>query len=234
MLGARLAVLVSIALAFGATAARAQDRLPSWNDGPSKTAIVDFVARVTTDGSPDFVPLPERAAVFDNDGTLWAEQPLYAQLAFALDRAKTLAPPHDSWLRLVMATHAGMTTAELEQIVANAGPPHTERWAPQIVYQPMLELLAYLRWHGFKTFVVSGGGIELVRPPTGRAYGLPPEPVAGRRRTQGGGARLMMVVQHDEIARDNDALMTLAKKNGWNVVSMKNDWKRVVPLAPPR
>ena len=225
MAWARLAALVSLALAFGATAARAQDRLPSWNDGPSKTAIVDFVAKVTTEGSPDFVPLPERVAVFDNDGTLWAEQPLYSQLAVALDRAKALTPPHDSWLRMVMATHAGMAPAELDQIVATA---------PKAVYQPMLELLAYLRWNGFKTFVVSGAGIELVRAPTGRAYGLPPEPIAGRRRTQGGGARLMMVVQHDEIARDSDALVTLAKKNGWNVVSMKNDWKHVVPLAPPR
>jgi haloacid dehalogenase-like hydrolase len=224
MTGARIAALVSIALAFGATAVRAQDRLPSWNDGPSKTAIVDFVARVTTEGSPDFVPVPERVAVFDNDGTLWAEQPLYAELAFALDRAKALAPPHDSWLRMVMATHAGLTPAELDQIAS----------APKAVYQPMLELLAYLRSHGFKTFVVSGGGLELVRPATGRAYGLPPEPAAGRRRTQGGGARLMMVVQHDEGARDSEALMTLAKKNGWNVVSMKADWKRVVPLAPPR
>lgn len=225
MAGARLAALVSMALALGATAVRAQDRLPSWNDGPSKTAIVDFVARVTTEGSPDFVPVPERVAVFDNDGTLWAEQPLYAELTFALDRAKALAPRNDSWLRMVMATHAGMTPAELDQIVAIA---------PKAVYQPMLELLAYLRSHGFKTFVVSGGGLELVRPATGRAYGLPPEPVAGRRRTQGGGARLMMVVQHDQVARDSDALMTFAKKSGWNVVSMKNDWKRVVPLAPPR
>ncbi len=224
MAGARLAALVSIALAFGTTAARAQDRLPSWNDGPSKTAVVDFVARVTTKGSPDFVPVPERVAVFDNDGTLWAERPLYAQLAFALDRAKALAPPHDSWLRMVMATHAGMTPAELDQIVAIA---------PKAVYQPMLELLAYLRSHGFKTFVVSEGGIELVRA-TGRAYSLPPDPVAGRRHTHGAGARLMMVVQHDEVARDSEALMTLAKKNGLNVVSMKNDWKRVVPLAPPR
>ncbi len=225
MAGARLAALVSIALAFGATAARAQDRLPSWNDGPSKTAIVDFVAKVTTEGSPDFVPVPERVAVFDNDGTLWAEQPLYSQLAFALDRAKALAPPHDSWLRMVMATHAGMAPAELDQIVATA---------PKAVYQPMLELLAYLRSNGFKTFVVSGGGIELVRPATGRASGLPLEPGSGRRRAQGGGARLMMVVQHDEVARDRDALLDLAKKSGLNVVSMKNDWKRVVPLAPPR
>jgi haloacid dehalogenase-like hydrolase len=225
MAGARVAALVSIALAFGATAARAQDRLPSWNDGPSKTAIVDFVAKVTAEGSPDFVPIPERLAVFDDDGTLWAEQPLYAELAFALDRAKALAPPQDSWLRMAMATHAGMPTAGLEQMVATA---------PKAVYQPMLELLAYLRSHGFKTFVVSGGDLELVRPATGRAYGLPPEPGAGRRRTQGGGARLMMVVQHDEVARDRDALLALAKKNGLSVVSMKNDWKRVFPLDPPR
>ena len=101
------------------------------------------------------MPVAERVAVFDNDGTLWAEQPLYFQLAFALDRAKALAPPHDSWLRMVMATHSGMAPAELDQIVATA---------PRVVYQPMLELLAYLRSNGFKTFVVSGGGIEVVRP----------------------------------------------------------------------
>ena len=188
----------------------ADDPLPSWNAGRSKQAIVAFVARVTTPGTADFVPLPERIAVFDNDGTLWCEQPSYVQFAFALDRVKALAPQHPEWREqapfksilagdihaaftggesavesLVAATHAGMTTEEFETIVtdwiATARHPVTKRLYTEMVYQPMLELLAYLRDNGFKTFIVSGGGVEFMRPWTERVYGIPPEQVIGSR-----------------------------------------------------
>ena len=188
---------------------RAQtDPLPSWNDGATKQAIVTFVTKVTKEGSADFVPSAERIATFDNDGTLWAEQPLYFQLLFALSRVKVLAPQHPEWkttepfasllkgdmkgalaggekamLAIMMATHAGMTTEEFEQIVkdwmATAKHPKTGRPFTEMVYQPMLELLAYLRANGFKTFIVSGGGIEFMRPWTERVYGIPPEQVVG-------------------------------------------------------
>jgi len=169
---------------------------------------VDFVTRATTRGGKDFVPPAERIAVFDNDGTLWAEQPMYFQLAFALDRVKALAPQHPEWkekqpfkavlegdlktvfaggehalLELVMATHAGMTTEEFEKIVTDwittAKHPKTGRLYTEMVYQPMLELLAYLRANGFKTYIVSGGGIEFMRPWTEKVYGIPPEQVVG-------------------------------------------------------
>ncbi len=184
------------------------DPLPSWNDSSVRTAIVDFVERVSAAGSPDFVPEPERIAVFDNDGTLWAEQPVYFQLLFAIDRVKALAPEHPEWagtqpfqavlegdmqalaaggehgpLELVMATHAGMTTAEFEAVVAEwlatARHPTTGRPFTGMVYHPMLELLDYLRSAGFKTFIVSGGGIEFMRPWTETVYGIPPEQVVG-------------------------------------------------------
>jgi phosphoglycolate phosphatase-like HAD superfamily hydrolase len=310
---------------FAATVVRAQDPLPSWNDGPAKQAIVAFVAKVTKTGAPEFVPVPERIATFDNDGTLWAEQPMYFQLIFALDRVKALAPKHPEWktkepfasllkgdvksalaggeksiAEIVMATHAGMSTAEFEHIVtewiATAKHPKTGRPYTEMVYQPMLELLAYLRANGFKTFIVSGGGIEFMRPWTEKVYGIPPEQVVGStvktkfeirngqpvlmrlpelnfindktgkpiginshigRRpvaafgnsdgdrqmlewTQaGGGARLMMLVHHDDAKREwaygpkskigtfSDSLMAEAKKNGWTVISMKDDWKRI-------
>jgi phosphoglycolate phosphatase-like HAD superfamily hydrolase len=188
--------------------AHAADPLPSWHDGVTKKAIVDFVKRVTTPGGKDYVPEPERIATFDNDGTLWAEQPLYFQLLFALDRVKALAPQHPEWkgkepfasllkgdvqgalaggeramLEIVMATHADMTTAEFEEIVtdwlASAKHPKTGRLFTEMVYQPMIELLAYLRTHGFKTFIVSGGGIEFMRPWVEKVYGIPPEQVVG-------------------------------------------------------
>jgi len=188
--------------------ALAADALPSWNDGRAKQSIVASVEKVTKEGSPDFVPVAERIATFDNDGTLWAEQPIYFQLAFALDRVKALAPQHPEWkdkepfasllkgdvkgalaggepaiFQIVMATHAGMTTAEFEQIVkdwiATAKHPTTKRFYTEMVYQPMLELLVYLRANGFKTFIVSGGGIEFMRPWTEKAYGIPPEQVVG-------------------------------------------------------
>jgi phosphoglycolate phosphatase-like HAD superfamily hydrolase len=200
-----LALLPSIsAIAQTATS----DGLPSWNDTATKKAIVTFVERVTKQGSPDFVPEPERIATFDNDGTLWAEQPMYFQLLFALDRVKLLAPQHPEWateepfasllkgdvkgalaggepalFKIVIATHTGMDSVEFDQIVkdwiATAKHPITKRLYTEMVYQPMLELVAYLRANGFKTFIVSGGGIDFMRPWTERVYGIPPEQVVG-------------------------------------------------------
>jgi hypothetical protein len=184
------------------------DPLPSWNDTASKKAIFSFVERVTKQGSPDFVPLPERIATFDNDGTLWAEQPLYSQLLFALDRVKVLAPKHPEWktkepfasllkgdvkgalaggepalVKIVVATHSGMSSAEFDQIVldwiATAKHPVTHRLYTEMVYQPMLELIAYLQANAFKTFIVSGGGIDFMRPWTEKTYGIPRDQVVG-------------------------------------------------------
>ena len=308
-------------------------QLESWNDGAVKSAILDFVMKVTTPGSPDFVPEPERIATFDNDGTLWCEQPVPVQAFFAFDRVKALAPQHPEWvdqepfasllkgnlnaalaggdralLELLMATHTGMTTVEFEQIVkdwiAAAKHPKYKRPYTECVYQPMLELLAYLRANGFKIFIVSGGGIEFMRAWSEQVYGIPPEqiigssiqtkfeirdgqpvlvrlpqlnfnsdkdgkPVAinqhiGRRPlmafgnstgdqqmleyTQGGsGARFMLLILHDDAAREYPygparglpdvklgafppALDEQAKKDGWIVVSMKDDWKQIFPF----
>ena len=309
-------------------------QLKSWNDGAVKSAILDFVTKVTTPGSPDFVPEPERIATFDNDGTLWCEQPVPVQAFFALDRVKALAPQHPEWkdkepfasllkgdlnaalaggeralLELLMATHTGMTTVEFEQIVkdwlATAKHPKYNKPYTECVYQPMLELLDYLRANGFKNFIVSGGGIEFMRAWSEQVYGIPPEqivgssiktkfeirdgqpvlvrlpelnfnsdkdgkPVAinqhiGRRPlmafgnstgdqqmleyTQGGsGARFMLLVLHDDAAREYaygptrglpdvkllgafpPALDEQAKKDGWIVVSMKDDWKQIFPF----
>ena len=319
-----IATIAVISIAVGALA----DPLPSWNDGPAKQAIVSFGAKVTNGGSPDFVSPDERIATFDNDGTLWCEQPMYFQLIFALDRVKELAPQHPEWkdkepfasllkgdvkaalaggdhaiAEIVMATHAGMTTEEFEKIVkewiATAKHPKFKRPYTECVYQPMLELLAYLRANRFKTFIVSGGGIEFMRPWTERVYGIPPEQVVGSsiktkyemrdgkpvlvrlpeidfiddktgkpvginshigRRpiaafgnsdgdrqmlewTQGSGSpRLMMLVHHDDAEREfaygadskigtfSDSLMAEAKKDGWTVISMKNDWKQIFPF----
>ena len=201
-----LGILIGFALAT--SVAHAQDPLPSWNDGPAKKSIVAFVAKVTKKGSPDFIPPAERIATFDNDGTLYAEQPMYFQLIFALDRVKVLAPQHPEWkdkepfasllkgdvkgalsggemamVEIVMATHAGMTTEEFEKIVedwfATARHPKFKRPYKDLVYQPMVELLAYLRANGFKTMIVSAGGTEFMRPWTEKAYGIPPEQVFG-------------------------------------------------------
>jgi phosphoglycolate phosphatase-like HAD superfamily hydrolase len=313
------------ALLLLANAAFAADPLPSWNDGQAKQSILKFVNKVTTAGSQDFVSPPERIATFDNDGTLWSEQPMYFQLIFALDRVRALAPQHPEWqtqepfasllkgdlkgvmaggekvlLEIVMATHAGMTTEEFEKTVkdwlATGRHPKTGKLYTEMVYQPMLELLTYLRANGFKTFIVSGGGIEFMRPWTEKVYGVPPEQVVGSsiktkwevrsgkpalvrlpevnfiddktgkpvginshigRRpiaafgnsdgdqqmlewTQAGnGARLMLLVHHDDARREwaygpeskigtfSDALMAEANQQGWTVVSMKNDWKKV-------
>ena len=208
----RLLLTALLGFAFGSGAAHnafAQiDPLPSWNDGAVKKTITDFVARVTTQGSPDFVPIDQRIATFDNDGTLWCEQPLYFQLAFAIDRVKVLAPKHPEWktqqpfkallennmkalaasgkkglLAIVAATHAGMPVEEFTKTVLDwintARHPKFNRPYTDLVYQPMLELMAYLRANGFKTFIVSGGGIEFMRPWTERVYGIPPEQVVG-------------------------------------------------------
>jgi hypothetical protein len=203
-----LAVALVGMAAFSATHSRAADPLPSWNETATKRAIITFVEKVTTEGSPDFVPSAERIATFDNDGTLWAEKPMYFQLLFARDRVKELAPQHPEWknqepfasllkgdvraalaggqkaaLEIVMATHAGMTTEEFEKIVkdwiAKARHPQTKRLYTEMVYQPMLELLAFLRASGFKTFIVSGGGIEFMRPWAEAVYGIPPEQIVG-------------------------------------------------------
>ncbi len=302
----------------------AADPLQSWNEGNARTAILDFVSRVTTADSPEFVPEPERIAVFDNDGTLWAEQPAYFQLLFAIDRVRAEAANHPEWattqpfqavlendmealaaggehglLELVMATHANMTTDEFTRVVtswlAEAKHPTTGKPYTEMVYQPMLELLGYLRANGFKTYIVSGGGIEFMRPWTEGVYGIPPEQVVGSsiktafemtdqgpvlrrlpkidfiddkagkpvginshigRRpiaafgnsdgdlqmlqyTAGGdGARFMLYVHHDDAGREwaydrgshiggLDKGLDEAAANGWTVVSMKNDWKRI-------
>ena len=199
--------LVCMAVSI-ATKAQAADPLASWNDGPAKKSITEFVAKVTKEGSPDFVPPEERIATFDNDGTLWAEQPMYFQFLFAIDRVKALAPQHPEWkekepfasllkgdmktalaggehavLEIVAATHSGMTTEEFDRIVrewlATAKHPKTARLYTEMVYQPMLELLAYLRGNGFKTFIVSGGGVEFMRAFADKVYGIPPEKVVG-------------------------------------------------------
>ena len=328
-----VALTLVSALTFAASLSHAADPLPSWNDGAAKKSIVEFVAKVTRTGSPDFVPVPERIAVFDNDGTLWCEQPLPVQLYFTLDRVKALAPQHPEWktqepfasilkgdlkqalaggehalLELMMATHAGMTTGEFERIVkdwlATAKHPKTGKPYTQMVYQPMLEVLSYLRANGFKTFIVSGGGIEFMRPWSEAVYGIPPEQVIGSsiktkfalrdgkpvlvrlpelnfnddkdgkpvginqhigRRpvmafgnstgdqqmleyTQGGaGARFELLVLHDDEAREyaygparglrNVAIGAFtpdldahAKQDGWTVVSMKGDWRKIFPF----
>ena len=324
--------MLACALAFSATCALAADPLFSWNDGKAKQSIVNFVEKITTAGSPDFVPVPERIATFDNDGTLWSEQPIPVQLYFVIDRVKALSAQHPEWktkepfasllkgnvktalaggdhalLELIMATHTGMTTVEFEQIVkdwiATAKHPQTGKRFVDMTYQPMLEVLTYLRSNGFKTFIVSGGGIEFMRAWTEQVYGIPPEQVIGSsiktkfemrdgkpvlvrlpelnfnddkgdkpvginqhigRRpiaafgnsrgdkemleyTQGGsGARFELLVLHDDAAREfaygparglpdvqlgafPPALDEQAKKDGWTVVSMKDDWKTVFP-----
>jgi len=182
--------------------------LPSWNRGAARDAILKFVERTTSTGSAEYVAEPERIAVFDNDGTLWSEQPAYFQLLFAMDRIRAMAPDHPEWtnqqpfqgvlegdleaviatgkaglFKLLMASHAGMTTAEFEKIVnawvATARHPQLDRPYTELVYQPMLEVLDYLRANGFRTYIISGGGIEFMRPWAERVYGIPPEQVFG-------------------------------------------------------
>ena len=320
----RVLIFVFAVMVATSTAAADTDALPSWNDRAAKSAIIEFVQTATDKSSIKFVPPAQRTAVFDNDGTLWSSHPMYAQLAFALDRVKTLAPKHPEWknkqpfkavlegdletvmaggehtlLELIMATHAGMTTEAFSQIVldwlATAKHPKTGRLYTAMVYQPMLELLAYLRANGFKTYIVSGGGIEFMRPWTERIYGIPPEQVIGSsiktkfelrdgkpvlvrlpeinfiddkagkpvginqhigRRPiaafgnsdgdiemlqytdSGEGVHLEMMVHHDDAKREYAYAcdtkfgrlckgLELAKKRGWLLISMKNDWARV-------
>ena len=326
------ALAAAASVAFAAPVQAKDAPLPSWNEGVNKTAILDFVAAVTDESSDDFVPVPERIATFDNDGTLWVEHPMYTQLAFALDRVKALAPNHPEWkdtqpfkavlegdmkalaaegekglLKIVAVTHAGMSTADFETIVtgwlAETKHPKFDKPYTELVYQPMLELLAYLRQNEFKTFIVSGGGIEFMRPWTEEIYGVPPEQVVGSSiKTEyqvvngkptlmrsaeidfiddkagkpvginthigrrpiaafgnsagdaemltwtgaGDGARLMMLVFHDDATREYaygpanglpdthfgtfpQKVMDEAKAKAWHVISMQDDWAEIFP-----
>ena len=202
------AALLAALAAGGTSSLEAADLLPSWNDGPARRSVVAFVENVTREGGPGYVAPAERIAVFDNDGCLWAEQPMYFQAFFIFERIKALAPKHPEWkdkepfasvlrgdvqaalgggehglVEMAMATHAGTTTEEFDRIVSDwittAKHPKSGRLYTEMVYQPMLELLSYLRANGFKTFIVSGGGIEFMRPWAERVYGIPPEQVVG-------------------------------------------------------
>ena len=322
----RVAAVASMAVSWTAPGF-AQEPLPSWNDTAPKRAIVAFVERVTNQVSPDFVPPAERIATFDNDGTLWAEQPIYFQLVFALDRVKALAPEHPEWqdkepftsllkgdlkgalaggepaiFQIMTVTHSGMTTDQFEKIVsdwvATARHPKSGKLYTEMVYQPMLELLAYLRANGFKTFIVSGGGIDFMRVCAERIYGIPPEQVIGSSgklnfelrdgkprlmklpeldfnddkvdkpvaiqthigrhpiaafgnsdgdlqmlewARQGAGVRVALIVHHTDAEREwaydrkspvgqLDKALDVAQVEGWTIVDMKNDWKRIFPF----
>lgn len=315
---------------FGITSVRAQDPLPSWNDGPAKHAIVAFVKETTDKSSQRYVEPADRIATFDQDGTLWTEHPLYVQAAFALARVGEMAPDHPEWkqkepfksvlardnaamskfteadwMQIIAVTHAGMSTEAFQGLVkdwlAKAKAPRFDRPYTDLIYQPMLEVMKYLRANGFRTYIVTGGGQEFVRVYSEQVYGVPPEQVVGSsivtkyvntsgkpelmrepkpffiddgpgkaiginlfigkrpsaafgntagdaqmlEWTQAGdGARLMMLVLHDDAQREyaygpaanlpdthvgtfSDALLTEARKNGWIVISMKNNWKRI-------
>ena len=195
-------------LLLSISAAHAAVPLPSWRNGPAKQSIISFIDKTTQTGSPDFVPIEERIAVFDNDGTLWSEQPNYVQLVFAIDRVKELSPKYPEWrvtqpfqaalegdlltlrhqgegglLKLITATHAGMSTTDYSKIVSDwlsiAMHPTHKRPYTEMVYLPMLEVLSYFKKHGFKNYIVSGGGVEFMRPWSERIYGIPPEQVIG-------------------------------------------------------
>ncbi|WP_146397305.1 HAD family hydrolase [Planctomycetes bacterium CA13] len=202
-------IALGLMIAFAnQTMAQGVDPLPSWQDGRTKHSIIEFVTKVTKEGSPDFVTPAERIATFDNDGTLWSEQPLYFQFVYAFDRVKQLAPQHPEWktkepfasilkgdiekaltggkeaiLEVLAATHTGMTTEEFASSVrewfATARHPKTKRAYTEMVFQPMLELLDYLRANGFKTYIVSGGGCDFLRVFAEEVYGVPPEQVVG-------------------------------------------------------
>jgi phosphoglycolate phosphatase-like HAD superfamily hydrolase len=322
-----IACLVLGLLLLALTRAYAQtDPLPSWNDGPAKQAVVEFVRATTETGGPKFVAAESRIATFDNDGTLWVEQPVYTQVTFAFDRVVALAPSHPEWKdrppfkailtrdraamatlslqdveKILAVTHAGMSVdafaALVKEWAARAKHPRFKRPYTEMIYQPMLEVMKYLRANGYRTYIVTGGGQEFVRAFAETTYGVPPEQVigsAGQTRygygkdgkptliklpkvlliddkagkpeainliigrrpmaafgnstgdqqmlewTQAGdGARLMLLVHHDDAAREYaygvgskigafpDTLMAEAKQRGWIVVSMKSDWKRI-------
>ena len=203
-----LSLILAIVMSGGT--GQAAEPLPSWQDGNAKAAIIDFVEQVTQEGGPQYVPSADRIAVFDNDGTLWSEKPVYFQLLFAIDRIKALAAKNPDWkdrppdkavlendvealaqsgkkgiAENDMASHAGMSTEALEKIatdwIATARHPKTGKPYTAMVFQPMQELLQYLRDHGFKTYIVSGGGIEFMRPWVEKVYGIPPEQVVGSK-----------------------------------------------------
>jgi phosphoglycolate phosphatase-like HAD superfamily hydrolase len=328
---ATTAVALLFVLSATAYAQAPADPLPSWNDGPAKQAIVKFVAATTTAGSAEFVAASDRFATFDQDGTLWVEQPIYSQVVFSLDRVVALAPQHPEWKteepfksviagdraaiakfttkdleKIVFATHTGMTTGEFSALakdwIAKAHDPRWHRLFTDLVYQPMLEVLRYLRANGYKTYIVTGGGQEFVRAYADHTYGIPPEQIIGSaldtdftyndagkailmrppklllnnnfsgkpediylfigqhpqaafgnstgdremlEYTQAGGkGALMMLVLHDDPAREyaygpaeglpaskvgtfTQALYDEAQSRGWNVISMKKDWKRI-------
>ena len=324
--------LVVVLLATAGTHAQ-RDPLPSWNNGAARKAIVSFVKDTTEKSSPKYVEPKDRVATFDQDGTLWTEHPLYAQAMFALSRLGQLAPQHpewkekdpfkavltgdreaiskfteSDWLEIVAVTHAGMSTENFQALVkqwlTTAKAPRFDRPYTDLVYQPMLEVMKYLREKGFRTYIVTGGGQEFVRVYSEQVYGVPPEQVVGSsivtkyeiadgkpmlmrepkpffiddgpgkaiginlfigkrpnaafgnsggdaqmlEWTQAGdGARLMMLVHHDDATREyaygpagglpdthvgtfSDALMSQAKSSGWIVISMKEDWKRIFPF----
>jgi haloacid dehalogenase-like hydrolase len=272
-------VAVLILSASCAIPALAQDPLPSWNDTAPKKTIEAFVERVTKQGSRDFVPEAERIAVFDNDGTLWAEQPIYFQLAFALDRVKALSPQHPEWkqtepfasllkgdikgalaggepaiFKIVMATHAGMTTVEFEKIVrdwiAMAKHQKTGRLYSKMAYQPMLELLAYLRANDFKTFIVSGGKPAGIQMQIGRhpiaAFGNSDGDLQMLQWTTLGrdGPGLGVIVHHTDAEREYaydrqssigrlDKALDAAALNNWTVIDMKRDWNVIFAFQKP-
>ena len=333
----RNVLAVLLALAAGASTARAQDPLPSWNDGSAKKAIVDFVKSTTTDkASPTFVPSEERIATFDQDGTLWVEHPVYSQLVFCLDRVPAVVKakpelanvePFKTVMtgdreaiaklstadleKIAVATLTGMSVddfrAEARKWIASARDSRWKRPYTELTYQPMQEVLKYLRANGYKTYIVTGGGQDFVRAYAEQTYGIPPEQVVGTagatkfgydkdgrpfltkepkvilndnnggkaegihlmigRRPHaafgntpgdqqmleytgaGDGARLMMLVLHDDAKREYaygpatglpdtkvgafpQALYDEAKKNGWTVISMKTDWKRIFSFDP--
>lgn len=319
-------VLIAMLVAIPAVHAADDDPLPSWNDGPNKQAIIAFVRATTSEGSPQFVPPAQRIATFDQDGTLWVEQPLYTQVVFAAQRVKALAASHPQWrttqpfqalleqgeaaladfsiedfAKVVAETHSGLTIedfhAEVRAWLETARHPRYKRPYTELVYQPMLELMRYLRANGYRTYIVTGGGQEFVRAFAEKVYGVPPEHVVGSaagtqfkyakdgrpelvklpkslliddgpgkpeginlmigRRplaafgnstgdrqmlewtAAGDGARLMMLVHHDDAEREYDygpnskvgpfpeSLMDEARRRGWHVISMKRDWRRI-------
>ena len=321
-------LLVACAPMPGSTPASAADPLPSWNAGPNKQRIVDFVRAVSTEGSKDFVPVADRVAVFDNDGTLWLEYPMYTQVRFVLDRIKDIAPQHPEWkdkepfksviagdikgamasgekglFEMLLAAQSGMNTEQFMELVrqwdAVTRDPRFKRPYTELSYQPMQEVLRYMRANGFMTYIVSGGTVEFMRAFALKVYGIPPEQVIGSRQklayevkasgpevmllpqldvnndkagkptsieahigkrpiaafgnsdgdyqmlqwtSTAKGQRLSMIVHHDDAAREfaydrESSIGRLAlgldnaKANGWQVISMKNDWKIIFQPA---